>query len=609
MDKRFWTFAFVSVLAVATVATGLYYKHYFAVFVFGAWGTIEFLLLGLRGKKFFELVVPGKGIYSFVSLLHLYGKEDTVSERVLEERLLQLREGNSVDEKEYRWLGRLRDLLELKAILSPSYPVHKAGIKEGFAFSAKTTPIHRWENLDNFGTDEALKEIASTATHVSTLYWRALDTALGEFGQLTTESRRLLSDIFGAPFDANQTRESVRRLTDAMQRSGGVPFLVLNLIRRDNPEMARQIAQSILLEESEFEQDLRSSVYWIAELAFFIESADSTVLDFDSTIRHLYHICFTHPDRAGFLEIDSKYFAQFEMISELAREGFLFKESLIESLLEVWRDVEPFFDGVFQTLLERMTTRKSKVYDDREAWEMIWRQEKDGFNREYLYVVEGNVLYAAKAFADAARFYEKALELNPTLRSALLNSLFVYAQLGDHARHAAMVKRVRASRALMPQALSTIGNSYVVLGDLKNADACYTELSSHRGWERKADYYRSMFYYDQGMFEKALESALVAAEENPMDTSMRFHLSLCYSAAGHKAEALEVVENLNEEPEWIRFYRFTLQRDTGMNEAATATLMQISSDYFDDPEELEQALDFAKDQRDLVLMRHLRVRE
>lgn len=595
-------------LSLATVVTGLYYKHYFAVFVFSTWATIEILLVGLKGKKLFELSPAGRGIYSFASLLHLYGKQDTVSERVLEEKLLKLRESNSVDEKEYRWLWRLRDLLELKAILSPSYPLHKAGIKEGFAFSAEIRPIHRWDNPETFGTDEALKDIASTATHVSSLYWRAVDTALGDYGQLTTEARKLLSEIFGKPFDPNVTRESVRRLTDSMQRYGGVPFLVLNLIRRQSPETARQIAQSILLEESEFEQDLRSSVYWIAELAHFVQSAETTALDFDSTIRHLYHICFTLPDRAGFLEIDSKYFSQFEMISELAREGFLFKESLIESLLHMWREIEPFFDGVFQKLLEQMTARKSKIYDDREAWDMIWRQEKDGFNREYLYVVEGNVLYAAKAFNDAARFYEKALELNPTLRSALLNSLFVCAQLGDREGHAAMVKRVRANRGLMPQALSTIGNSFVVLGDLDAADEAYEELSEHRGWERKAAYYRSMFYYDQGMSEKALESAIIAAEENPMDTSIRFHLSLCYSAAGKKEEALEVVENLNEEPEWIRFYRFTLQRDTGMNEAASETLMNISAEYFDDPEELEQALDFAKEQRDLSLLRHLKAK-
>jgi tetratricopeptide (TPR) repeat protein len=255
-----------------------------------------------------------------------------------------------------------------------------------------------------------------------------------------------------------------------------------------------------------------------------------------------------------------------------------------------------------------MTARKSKIYDDREAWEMIWRQEKDGFNREYLYVVEGNVLYAAGAYEDAARFYEKALELNPELRSALLNSLFAYAKVKDFKKHSSVLKRVLSVRALMPQALATIGNSFVILGDLDSADSYYHELASQPGWERKAEYYRSMFLYDQGMFEKALVSALAAVEENPFDTSMRFHLSLCYSAAGKKEAALEVVAEINEEPEWIRFYRFTLQRDTGMHEAASRTLMQISAEYFDDPEELEQALEFAKEQRDLVLLRHLRAR-
>jgi len=607
VNKRFWAFVSVAVLASVTVVTGLYFRHYFAVFVFAAWGTIECLLWGvLRGKKLSEVFNPGKGVYALSSLLSLYGKEEVVSEKVLEDHLLTMRDQKDVSEEESRWLWRLRDLLEFKGLLFPSYPVLSSGIREGFAYSKRPGPLARWENPDTFGSDEALKEISETASHVAALYWKTLETANGQYGVLTVEAQKLLGEVFGFEFEGLRTREAVKRLTDAMQKSDGVPFLVLNLVRRKAPEVARSLAQSILLEESQFDEDLRSSVYWIAELSHFVSSAETNLFDYDATIRHLYHLCFTYPDRAGFLEIDSKYFEQFELISELAREGFLFKESLIESLLHVWRDHEPFFDEVFRPLFEKMTLRKSKIYDDREAWEIIWRQEKEGFNREYLYVVEGNVLYATKSFEDAARLYEKALQLNPKLRSALLNSLFAYAHLKDRAKHAEVVKKVMANRSLLPHALATIGNSFVLMNDSDSADYYYDLLSEQTGWEKKAAYYRSMFYYDQGMAEEALTSARRAVEENPDDSSIKFHLSLCFSAAGKKQEALETVAQLDEGAEWIRFYKFTLERDTGRVDQASQTLLDISAEYFDDAEELEQAIDFAKSRGDLMLLRHLK---
>lgn len=607
VDKRKGVIASVAMVAAVTIFTGIYFKHYFAVFAFAAWGAIELMLWGLvRGKRLLQVQPAASGVDSLASLLHLYGKDEAVSEQVLETQILRLREQSAVSEPEYRWLWRLRDLLELKGLLHKSSPQPSKNLYEGFAYSSRVTPLQRFTVEADAGTDEGIRRMAAASQHVANLYWRALDTASGNYGPLTVEAKRLLTEIFGEEFEAARTRQRIQRLTDSMQRHDGVPFLILNLIRRQGTGTARDIAQAILLEGDELEHDLKSSVYWIAELSFFVETTGNAVMDFDATIRHLYHICFVHPDRAGFLEIDSKYFAQFELVSELAREGFLFKESLVESLLQSWRDLEPFFDSVFQRLLERMTQRTSKIYDEREAWEMIWRQEREGFNKEYLYVVEGNVLYAAGQFRDAALYYEKALRVNPSLRSALLNALFAYAQLHDGRRHGDLVAKILGERTLLPAALSTIANSYILMGDLESANDHYQLLSEQEGWDRKSDYYRSMFLYDQGMFAEALASARQARDLNPADTGIRFHLSLCFSATGHKAEALEAVAGLGDEPDWLRFYRFTLERDIGLSDRAAQTLLDISREYFDDADELEQALDFARSRRDLVLLRHLR---
>ena len=61
-------------------------------------------------------------------------------------------------------------------------------------------------------------------------------------------------------------------------------------------------------------------------------------------------------------------------------------------------------------------------------------------------------------------------------------------------------------------------------------------------------------------------------------------------------------------PEWLAYYRFTLERDSGRPHEASETLMSIPSDYFQDPEEFEAALEFARGQKDLVLLRHFRSR-
>jgi tetratricopeptide (TPR) repeat protein len=253
-----------------------------------------------------------------------------------------------------------------------------------------------------------------------------------------------------------------------------------------------------------------------------------------------------------------------------------------------------------------MTHKSSKIYDERETWERFWKREAFDFCRDYLYVVEGNLSYARGQYEDARMYYEKALKISPALRPALLNVIFAYAKLGEEDMHKTMVERLMQDKSLRPSSLYVIANSYILLGKAKESDTYYEELQKVSGWDRKCDYYRSTFCFENGLYEKALEFARRAYKLSPEDSSIRYHLSLCFNAVGEKDQALNMVKGLSEAPQWLNYYKFTLQRDSGYEQEASETLLTIPSDYFQDPDELEAAVDFARSRKDLVLLRHLR---
>ena len=70
-------------------------------------------------------------------------------------------------------------------------------------------------------------------------------------------------------------------------------------------------------------------------------------------------------------------------------------------------------------------------------------------------------------------------------------------------------------RSLWPAALYVIGNSYLLLGDNARAGAYYDELKKQEGWATKTEYYKSTFCFENGLYEKALEFAREAFEQNP----------------------------------------------------------------------------------------------
>jgi tetratricopeptide (TPR) repeat protein len=372
----------------------------------------------------------------------------------------------------------------------------------------------------------------------------------------------------------------------------------------------------LLSGEIDCDEELKSTLYWLAEIHWFAKEKKQEILTHDEAIKSLYHLCFVNPDRAGFLEIDSQFFSEFGPVNEIAEEGFLFKEALVEAVLELWESYEGWFDGVFQFVLEALTGRKSKIYDERQNWVRFWKYEKAQFSRDYLYIVEGNLSFSQGQIEEAKFCYQKALEISPQLRAGVFNLLYVAAKLKDEITHEWAIQEICKNQDWLPLGLSAIGNSYFILEKDNRALEYYDKLRQERGWEKKVDFYISLFCLEIGNYDRALSYAKKAHELNPLDSSMSFHLSRCYSKVGAKEAALEVFNKVNGvsgkamgqslSSAWMVYYRFTLERDSGRDEEAIKTLMQLPREYFQDPEELAEAMEFAKRKQDLRLLRHLK---
>ncbi len=602
--KKVFVNLFLLSLVVGTVGFGLYFKHYFVVSAFLAWLCLEYLTvkLGLSWSWFSRSQVR---VHSLAGILDLYGKYDTVSEHTLESQIAELRRENTLTSFELRWLERLKDLIVLRSLIYGAPVSGKRALRRALAFALRESEAPA-AKVDLGKVSVA--DITEASLFVGDLYWKLYEVAVGEYPDLSDQARHLFERIFRKEFDTVTARAVLEGLTDTMQRDFGVPFLIVNLLNTGNMDAARTISQSLLTEETELDEELCSTLYWMSEVKWFVGQDEGILNDFESTIRYLYHLCFSNPERAGFLEVDSQFFAQFEVVSELAQEGFLFKELLVEKVLALWKDQEGYYDSVFQGVMETLTRVKSKIYDERDAWELYWKRESEGFSRDYLYVIEGNLSYAQGHINEAKACYEKAIKINPKLRSAALNLVFCHAKAGTPQSHDHVVERLLQRTELLPASLYVAGDSYLLRGDTRKADLYYNILRKQQGWALKVDYYISMFCFENSLFSLALKHAERAHELNRHDSAISYHLSLCFNAVGEKDRALALVKGIDAapQPQWLNYYRFTLERDSGRHIEASETLLQIPQDYFQDPEELEAALDFAKHRKDLVLLRHLR---
>lgn len=589
-------------LVALTIGVGLYFEHYFVVCVFGLWFSIEFVLWRYRlrfGSKLSQKV----RFYGYKHLLDSYERMDAESAPSLLAKIRRVSEVEALTVFEKRWLDRLRCLVELKSLV------------EGWSYRSPWDLALTYQSEDSFATLEigetflssAVKDLPECATRVADLYWKLYDSCLGDYVELTVSARMLFQRIFRVNYSQDHSRAVVEQLTDTMQRYAGVPFALMNLWRREQDALARSLTQQLLREESfEFlDEEMRTALYWVGEIHWFLKHRREVVTDHEAAIRFLYHLVFVGPEGVGFLEIDSRFLNQFEAVNELAREGFLFKELLIERTIELWKEFPTFFDVIFQKILEVMTGQVNKIYGDWESWNRFWLREREEYCKEHLYVVEANLCYAGGHYKDACLYYEKALAIDPSLRSARLNLLFAYAKAGRATDHNLWANRLVEERDLMPEALYVVGNSYLLVHQSEQAQIYFERLRPEPGWADKIDYYVSIFCFENGLFEEALKFAKAAYERVPQEAAIRYHLSLCFDAMGEKQEALGVVKDLSG-PQWLKYYRFTLERDAGNHQEASETLLSIPTEYFEDPEELESALDFAKGQQNLVLLRHLK---
>ncbi len=574
-------------------------------------------VLGSSSRALFQAVlgaqprltlVPSGRLARLTSLLALFSKSDEASESLLAEKFSQLQFQGDLSDYEARAMDRLRDIMALRSLAFARTSHGKNRLRQGFVNRAgQAFPLGDGEGSFGFRFDT--QDITESATVVAKLYWKLYETCLGTIPELQGVGLQLYFALFGTPFQADVARVRIMRLTDTLQQDMGIPFLILNLLRQGAVQEAREIGRHILTEGLELEDaDRASALYWLAEILWFSNAWANEKLSHETTLRYLYHLCFTSPDRAGFLEIDSQFFSEFEAVSELAHEALTYRETLMRSLLDLWELFEGDFDPVFQSAMETLVGRTSKIHDHRSAWEKLWKRSQEAFSRDYLFVVEGNLCYSAGNYADAAECFETALQLTPGLRPALLNLAFTYARMNRRQDLDRLSTRILADKSLGAAALYVLGDAYLLLGDEEAAEQYYETLRSLAGWENKVDYYKSTFCFQNGMKAQALRFARAAHALNPSDTSMAYHLSLCLEASGDKDQALETLKQISvhSQLDWLHYYRFTLERDLGNHPEAVATLLKISTDYFEDADQWEDAIAYARTRQDIGLMRHLK---
>jgi tetratricopeptide (TPR) repeat protein len=566
--------------------------------------------IGNSSRALFEMVlgeprlslVRGGGLASLGHLVSLFSRSDEASESLLREKFSELRLGSELTEYEAFALVRLTDLMDLRALafgrnLSGSGRIRQAFVKMERAVQ---TP-------SDF--EVSLQDITAGATRVAELYLKLLDTCRGSIPELRAAGLELYFSLFGSPFESLKGSERISTLVDRIQQDRGVAFLIFSLIRQGALSEAREIAKVGLQSGIEIEEEETfNSLYWFAETLWFGQRWSDEKLSYEDSMRLLYHLCFAAPERAGFLEVDSQFFSEFESVNELALEAFSYRETLVENVLTLWGRYEGEFDSLFQRFFETVVGRKSKIFDHRGSWEKAWKKRSESFSREYLFLVEGNLCFAVGDFESAAQFYESALEINPTLRPALLNLLFAYSKLNRMKDHLALAERLASEKSLLPSALYAIGDSFLLAVDEQTADSYFDLLKSQAGWDKKLDYYKSTFCFQHGLFAQSVRFGRAALVKNPGDDAIIYHLSLCHAALGEKAKALEVlnrIEKISDLP-WLLFFRFTLEKEMGDADAAAKTLSGIPLDYFEDETELDVALSFAKSLQDLGLVRQLK---
>lgn len=364
----------------------------------------------------------------------------------------------------------------------------------------------------------------------------------------------------------------------------GIVLSVLSLIKNRDFITLKQTLERLFKEENSLDEQTLNTLYWMSEIYIFLNEYEEKQMNLDDHVRQIFPILLVSPERSYFLEMDSRYFSQFKMINEYAEEALLFKDVLMEQILELKETYAGFFEELFANVLALLTKKE-----------------------EYFFVVQGNLSILSKDYFQAEKYYRMALDVNPDLYSANLNLLFVYALLKDTQKHEAHIERLLFLNAPKEPLYLSIANSYLLMDELSKSEQYARRLNGNIDWDKKIDFYLSTFCYEHGLYELALKYAKTAFELRPENHEVIFHYSCCLKALNKKPEALEVLKKLETRPDWMEYFRFTLLRDIGQTQAATETLMNLPREYFEE-QEYDDAVSYARKQMDLSLLRHLRKR-
>lgn len=556
----------------------------------------------------------GSRLARLASVLEAMSPSDSFGEELLAERWsslwkrynVQAQREDSLDPQESRSLRMLADLMTLRRVVFGRPENLKERIQAGMVWTLKARPLSR--QLSDFSTTQAKwVEVSSAASSLSHLYWNLYRCASGEAPVFSRVARKLYHEIFGELFHPVDSLKRIEPLCDAIQSAAGAVFLVLNLLRRGALADAAQVAREVVVTEVLVDED-RSVLYWLASLLRFCREYEQNFLGHDETLRHLYHLTLIAPERAGFLEIDGPFWAEFGSVNEAAREGFQFKDDLIVNTLSLWKRFEGFFDDVFHEALDLLAGPVTRGVRGVDAWESYWIQKREQHGAQYLHLVEGNLSYVAGQYKAAAVSYQTALELEPDLRPAQVNLLYVLAKLGNRE---SFLRHVEVALKNTPPAtgLLAVSNASLLLGDVELSDVYASQLSKRDDWKEKIYFYRALFCRDMGLDEFVLRFARNAVSDRPEHLPSRVLLAQTLVREGQFEEVLKLLDvELPADPDdslTIEILRFRALWKSGKTDEAGEILHRLPKDSVMSSEELKEFFEFAHASGDLVLLRRL----
>jgi len=182
---------------------------------------------------------------------------------------------------------------------------------------------------------------------------------------------------------------------------------------------------------------------------------------------------------------------------------------------------------------------RSGRYDD--ALRVITRAyEVDPLSPVGIHHLGWNLMWNQAQVADALRYFEYVLDLEPAFRNAQINQAVALAFLGrfDEAREAAL-RMLETNPNDMAVATNTV-RILVLVRDYDRLEAIVDSMDASQS--RYAHYYTAQVYAHQGRFEDALAEYRAAAVRYGDDDELKLLISYTYALAGDTARARAIAD-------------------------------------------------------------------